>query len=129
MSELLANINSQMAAVVGDVQRSLVQLTNGRKGHGAGTIWHSEGLILTNAHVAQRHAPKVTLWDGRAFDSQLLGYDEKLDLAALAIRGVVTGHTCLPQTLAEIARELLVVFDHKHTHTGTLAKEFPPEST
>lgn len=78
-------INQTMTAVIQTVQQSVVQLGNGRRGFGAGTVWHSDGLILTNAHVAQRRAPEVTLTDGRTFPSQLLAYDESVDLAALYI--------------------------------------------
>jgi serine protease Do len=86
MNHLLATINNEMSAVIQRVQQSLVQVQNGRRGNGAGTIWHSDGLILTNAHVVQRRQPQVTLWDGRSYPSQLLAYDEKRDLAALAIQ-------------------------------------------
>lgn len=82
---LLNEINQAMTSVIQTVQQSVVQLGNGRHGFGAGTIWHSDGLILTNAHVAQRRAPEVTLADGRSFPSQLLAYDESVDLAALYI--------------------------------------------
>lgn len=82
---LLNEINQTMTAVIQTVQQSVVQLGNGRRGFGAGTIWHSDGLILTNAHVAQRRTPEVTLADGRTFPSQLLAYDESVDLAALYI--------------------------------------------
>ena len=75
-----------MTAVIAQVQRSLVQVQNGRRGNGAGTIWHEDGLILTNAHVAQRRNPEITLADGRSFSSKLLAYDESRDLAALAIK-------------------------------------------
>ena len=78
-------INQTMTTVIQTVQQSVVQLSNGREGFGAGTIWHSDGLILTNAHVVQRHAPEVRLADGRIFPSQLLAYDESIDLAALYI--------------------------------------------
>jgi serine protease Do len=86
MNHLLATINNEMSAVIQRVQQSLVQVQNGRRGNGAGTIWHGDGLILTNAHVVQRRQPQVTLWDGRSYPSQLLAYDEKRDLAALAIQ-------------------------------------------
>jgi S1-C subfamily serine protease len=86
MNQLLTTFNSEMAAVIQRVQQSLVQVQNGRRGNGAGTIWHEDGLVLTNAHVVQRQQPQVTLWDGRSYSSQLLAYDEKHDLAALAIQ-------------------------------------------
>lgn len=85
MSSLLQAFDDEMTAVIENGKHSLVQITNGRRGAGAGTIWHEDGLILTNAHVTRRYAPTVTLWDGRTFPSKLLALDEKRDLAALAI--------------------------------------------
>ena len=82
---VLDEINQAMTAVIQTVQHCVVQVGNGRRGFGAGTIWHGDGLILTNAHVVQRQAPEVTLADGRKFPSQLLAYDETVDLAALYI--------------------------------------------
>jgi serine protease Do len=84
MTELMRKFNIEMSAVIDQVRPSLVQLQNGR-GAGAGTIWHPQGLILTNAHVVQGHVPRVVLRDGRSFASHLLAYDEKRDLAALSI--------------------------------------------
>ena len=85
MNKLLEDFNEGMAAAVRDVQRSLVIITNGHRGQGAGTIWHAEGLILTNAHVIGRGAPQITLEDGRTFPARVLARDKQLDLAALSI--------------------------------------------
>jgi serine protease Do len=85
MSDVLAQVNEQMSAVVDEAQRCLVQVHNGRRGAGAGTILHAEGLIITNAHVVKRQSPKVTLEDGRTLPARLLSYDEDLDLAAVAV--------------------------------------------
>ncbi|MEM7333407.1 MAG: trypsin-like peptidase domain-containing protein [Chloroflexota bacterium] len=82
---ILTTLNDELTAVVAQVQQSLVQLTHGRRGIGAGTIWHEDGLILTNAHVVQRRTPKATLWDGREYETTLLASDESLDIAALSI--------------------------------------------
>src|SRR5215212_10184521 len=51
MSSLLQNFSNDLAAVGENVLRSLVQVRNGKRGAGAGTIWHADGLIITNAHV------------------------------------------------------------------------------
>lgn len=86
MSGILQQLNDEMAAAAANVRASLVQITNGRGGAGAGTIWHSEGLIITNAHVIAGHRSlDVTLQDGRTYPAQMLVADSDLDLAALYI--------------------------------------------
>ncbi len=94
MSELLSNLDSQMSAVVSRARPSLVQVHNGRRGNGAGTILHTDGLIITNAHVVRRKSPEVTLWDGRTLPGRLLAYDEKRDLAAVSVEA--TGLPTIP---------------------------------
>jgi serine protease Do len=85
VSDLLRRWNNEMAAVVGGVSRSLVQVRNGRNGAGAGTIWHPEGLILTNAHVVRLHSIHVVLPDGQTLPARVLAHDRDLDLAALGV--------------------------------------------
>jgi serine protease Do len=55
-------------------------------GEGSGFLVRSDGLILTNAHVVKgaRHIV-VKLKDRREFDAQVLGLDERTDVAVLAI--------------------------------------------
>jgi serine protease Do len=89
VSDLLRRWNNEMAAVVGGVSRSLVQVRNGRNGAGAGTIWHPEGLILTNAHVVRLHSIHVVLPDGRTLPARVLAHDRDLDLAALGVDATV----------------------------------------
>jgi serine protease Do len=75
-----------MSTLVANVRRSLVQISNGRGGAGAGTIWHADGLIVTNAHVIAGHnVLKVTLPDGRTLSGRVLAADSNHDLAALAV--------------------------------------------
>jgi serine protease Do len=78
-------LNHELSSVAEQAHRSLVTISNGRRGAGAGTIWHPDGLILTNAHVVQLHSPRITLPDGRSFAGRVLAHDPKLDLAALTV--------------------------------------------
>jgi serine protease Do len=78
-------LNDAIADRIDNVHRSLVQISNGR-GAGAGTIWHSDGLIITNAHVVHGHQNlTVTLPDERKLPAQVIAADDRLDLAALAV--------------------------------------------
>jgi len=86
VSGLWQQFNVEVAEVVDRARRGLVQVRNGRHGTGAGTIWHSDGLILTNAHVAQRRHLQVVLPDGRTFPARLLAHDADRDLAALEVK-------------------------------------------
>ncbi len=89
MDSLLAQLNAELAGVVEKTRRSLVEVRSGSHGSGAGTVWHSNGLILTNAHVVadrgRREPLQVTLSDGRSLTANLLAVDLQRDLAALSV--------------------------------------------
>jgi len=86
MTNILQELSADMAGVVQQTRDSLVRITNGRSGAGAGTVWSSEGLIITNAHVVQRAAPTVVLPDGRALPARVLAHDPQRDLALLSVK-------------------------------------------
>jgi serine protease Do len=69
------------------LRRSTVYVANGgrERGGASGVVWASDGLILTNAHVARSTRPEVELWDGRRFEASVTGHDARRDLAALRI--------------------------------------------
>jgi S1-C subfamily serine protease len=84
-TSILTQLNDALADRITTVQRSLVQITNGR-GAGAGTIWHRDGLIITNAHVVRgRDHLQVTLPDGHKLPTQIIAADDALDIAALSV--------------------------------------------
>ncbi|MEZ4669039.1 MAG: trypsin-like peptidase domain-containing protein [Anaerolineae bacterium] len=85
-SSTIEQLNDALANRIDHVHQSLVQISNGQ-GAGAGTIWHSDGLIITNAHVIRgHHQLDVTLPDGRKLPAQVITSDDQLDLAALAVQ-------------------------------------------
>lgn len=56
-----------------------------RGGAGSGVIWRSDGLLVTNAHVARSERPQIELWDGRRYDGELEARDPRRDLASLRV--------------------------------------------
>lgn len=90
MSELLWQFSTGMASVGERVLPAVVQIRNGRHGAGTGTIWHRDGLLVTNAHVVMsrrvsQSSLTVQLADGREFTPRLVGVDAERDLAVLRI--------------------------------------------
>lgn len=80
LDELLARIRPLMAVV-----------RDGHRGAGAGVLIDN-GLVLTNAHVAERsHKLRVTLEDNREVEARLVARDPQVDLALLQIPA--NGHT------------------------------------
>jgi S1-C subfamily serine protease len=82
---VLPELNTDLSDIIERVHRSLVSVHNGKRGAGAGTIWHPKGLIVTNAHVAGRGLLRVGLPDGRTLLAQVLARDADRDLAALRV--------------------------------------------
>ena len=67
------------------LRRSTVLVHAGQRGNGSGIIWSSDGLIVTNAHVARGSHVRVQLWSGRELDATVASRDRRHDLAALRI--------------------------------------------
>jgi len=112
MSNILRELNAEMAGVVSKTRDSLVRITNGHSGAGAGTIWSSEGLIITNAHVVQRAAPTVYLPDGRSLPARVLAHDPQRDLALLQVKA--SGLSAMPLGEADQLRAGELVFAVGH---------------
>ena len=85
MTSTLEQLSNSMADLVSQVRASLVEVHDGRRSAGAGSIWHSDGLIITNAHVVRSDGLRVTLPDRRELAARVLARDDRLDLAALAV--------------------------------------------
>ena len=86
MTNILQELSGDIAGVVRLTRDSLVRITNGHSGMGSGTVWSSEGLIITNAHVVQHASPTVVLPDGRGLPARVLAHDPQRDLALLSVK-------------------------------------------
>src|ERR1700738_2243786 len=67
------------------LRRSTVQVRDGRRSGGSGVIWNSDGMVVTNAHVARSPRMTVELWDGRTYPAELRSRDARRDLASLKL--------------------------------------------
>ena len=85
MSTAVSGLDDKMADLGAGIRQSLVQIRNGRRRAGAGTIWHGNGLILTNAHVVDGDLANITLPDGRTTSGRVLARDRDLDVAAVSV--------------------------------------------
>ena len=81
----MRQINDDAASLIERVRPTLVQVTSGRRGAGAGIVWSSDGLIITNAHVIRRSKPQVVFGDGKTLPAEVLGIDRENDLAAIKV--------------------------------------------
>lgn len=81
-----APLDAAAAGLAARLARVTVEVrSHGRGGAvGSGVIWHPDGLILTNAHVASGDVA-VALWDGRVLAARLVARDVRRDLAALVV--------------------------------------------
>jgi serine protease Do len=68
-----------------NLRRSTVFIHAGRRGNGSGVICSSDGLIVTNAHVARRAHHRVQLWDARELDANVVSSDIVRDIAVLRV--------------------------------------------
>jgi serine protease Do len=72
------------AALAGRLRRVLVAIRS-QAGGGSGTVWASDGLIVTNSHVVAGDRAEVLTHDGRELPARLAGRDAEHDLALLRI--------------------------------------------
>ena len=80
----LAGVAAQTTELIETLRRSVV-LVRGRDGHGAGVIWESPGLIVTNDHVVRGDRAVVELADGRRLEARVTARDREEDLALLRV--------------------------------------------
>ena len=100
-----------MNELVQQVLPSLVVVRGHRFGAGAGIVWDTNGLILTNNHVVGRRLPIVVLQNDREYESRLLARDPDVDLALLSIDA--TDLTPLkPVSVSPRVGEMVFAFGH-----------------
>jgi serine protease Do len=103
---LSVNLADSLANLCQRASQSLVVVHNGRRGAGAGVIWRSEGVVVTNYHVIHRGRPRVSLMGGGEYATSVLAKARHIDLALLKLESADSGDSGLP--VAEIADSRLL---------------------
>ena len=80
------SLAAELARVAERLRRSTVQVHGHGPEGGSGVIWSSDGLIITNAHVARGHLAGIRLPDGMRLPAEVVWRDPQRDLAALRVK-------------------------------------------
>ena len=130
-------LNNDLASLVSQARNGLVRINDGHRGVGAGTIWHPEGLIISNAHVTgnKHKSLEVTLPDQRVLPARLLARDERSDIAALVVEASDLPAMELGNSKALNPGDLVLAVGHPWGVLGAatmgvvIAVGIPPEMT
>ena len=112
MTTLWQQLNQDISDTIEGASRSLVQVRDGRRGAGAGTIWHADGLVLTNAHVVRGQRPTVVLANGRELPARVLALDAKHDLAALMVEASGLPMLALGESRNLVPGQVVIAIGH-----------------
>ncbi len=84
-------LDEALRALSDELRRVTVQVRTpaGRQGRGesagSGVVWRTDGLVVTNAHVARGERALVELYDGRTLPARRVAVDGARDLSALRV--------------------------------------------
>ncbi len=80
------NCNRSVVNIDTTVVQSRMIFETQSEGSGSGSVIDKQGHILTNYHVIEgAREIKVTLFDGKTYDAQLVGHDPPTDVAVIKI--------------------------------------------
>lgn len=118
--QLHARIDHELSALY---QRALPWVVRTYRGNsnGAGTIWRSDGLIVTNAHVVgASETLRIVLSDDRQFDGQILARDNSTDLALVQIDATGLPAPEIGDSTSIRPGELVLAIGHPHGQVNML---------
>lgn len=115
-----AAVDAELTALYRRMLPSVVQITGGN-GNGAGTIWHADGLVVTNAHVAgPRDRLRVILHDNRSFEGNVVARDQPNDLALVEIEAADLPAVAIGDSTRIRPGQFVMAIGHPHGQTNTM---------
>jgi serine protease Do len=115
------SVERELAEVAERLRRSTVEVSGAGHGRGSGVIWRSDGLIVTNAHVATSSQHTIRLADGRVFKAELLRREPTVDLAILKIAATDLHSLEVRDASSLRAGELVVAVGNPMDATGAFS--------
>lgn len=79
---------------------------------GSGVVWHPDGLIVTNAHVAREPRPRVAFADGVTVEGRVVARDPARDLALVSVEGSALPTATVGDAESLRAGSLVLAFGH-----------------
>ncbi|OUL26821.1 trypsin-like peptidase domain-containing protein [Nostoc sp. 106C] len=120
MTTKITYLTDELATLAAKLRHSTVKVQSNSQGVGSGVIWQSDGLIITNAHVAINNKAKVELSDGRVFDAVRTHFDPQQDLAALKIIATDLNTATIGDSDALRVGELVLAVGNPFADTGAV---------
>lgn len=120
MTNTTNNIVNELAVLAAKLRHSTVKVKSGSVGVGSGVIWQSDGLIITNAHVATSKQATVELSDGRVFAAVRTHFDPQQDLAALKIAATNLNTATIADAEALRVGELVLAVGNPFADSGAV---------
>jgi serine protease Do len=102
---------AELAALAEALRKVTVRLQVDGAGEGSGVLWRSDGLVVTNAHVARGATARVRLPDGGTANGRVVARDPSTDLAAIRLPAGWSPAAAPADTLPR-AGELVVALGH-----------------
>jgi serine protease Do len=104
------------------LRRSTVQVfPKGDRGAGSGIVWSSDGVIVTNAHVARSNQAVIELWDGSRFEARITSRDPRRDLATARITASGLEPVSAGDSAAARPGELVIAIGNPMGFAGALS--------
>lgn len=113
-------IDAELNALYERVRPSVVQVYRGN-GNGAGTIWRSGGLIVTNNHVAgSSEVLRIALTDGRRYEGRVVARDPEKDLALVEVDDADLPAAEIGDSTRVRPGQLVITIGHPHGQVDML---------
>jgi serine protease Do len=116
---LAGALSDELAALADRVRAGVVEISDGR-GTGAGTIWSSDGLIVTNHHVVPGETARVTLVDDRVLDARVIASLPERDLALLKVEADDLPALPVGDSASLRPGEIVLAIGHPHGVPGVV---------